>query len=161
MDAQADATRFDTRIECPKQFVTFRVNHFRVLRDPTAWADGSPAQTSQEDAMSFRNTLVSGLLAATVAATAFAGSARESAAFSLSPAEAAAIAGIGGLIVGTAIASHSRPRYVYRDVYHDPHRVRASAWDAHVARCYARYRSYDHVSDTYLGYDGYRHYCNL
>ncbi len=32
---------------------------------------------------------------------------------------------------------------------------------AHVAACENRYRSYDHRSDTYLGYDGRRHDCML
>jgi hypothetical protein len=32
---------------------------------------------------------------------------------------------------------------------------------AHVARCQARFRSYDPASDTYLGYDGLRHRCRL
>ena len=31
----------------------------------------------------------------------------------------------------------------------------------HVDACYARYRSYDERSDTFLGYDGRRHRCNL
>lgn len=30
----------------------------------------------------------------------------------------------------------------------------------HVEWCYNRFRSYDAASDTYLGYDGYRHRCN-
>jgi hypothetical protein len=30
---------------------------------------------------------------------------------------------------------------------------------AHVASCRARYRSYDAASNTFLGNDGYRHYC--
>ena len=30
----------------------------------------------------------------------------------------------------------------------------------HVEACFARYRSYDPRSDTYLGHDGYRHRCN-
>lgn len=33
--------------------------------------------------------------------------------------------------------------------------------NSHVAACEARYRSYDVRSDTYLGYDGVRHRCNL
>ena len=33
--------------------------------------------------------------------------------------------------------------------------------NSHVQACYARYRSYDERTDTYLGYDGYRHACNL
>jgi uncharacterized protein YcfJ len=32
---------------------------------------------------------------------------------------------------------------------------------SHVARCEARYRSYDANTDTYLGYDGVRHRCTL
>ena len=31
----------------------------------------------------------------------------------------------------------------------------------HVNACYARYRSYDERSDTFLGYDGDRHRCRL
>lgn len=31
----------------------------------------------------------------------------------------------------------------------------------HVDACYARYRSYDARTDTFLGYDGYRHRCTL
>ena len=31
----------------------------------------------------------------------------------------------------------------------------------HVRRCFDRYSSYDPDSDTYVGYDGYRHYCRL
>jgi hypothetical protein len=33
--------------------------------------------------------------------------------------------------------------------------------DSHIDRCEARYRSYDAETDTFLGYDGERHYCNL
>jgi hypothetical protein len=32
---------------------------------------------------------------------------------------------------------------------------------SHVRRCDARFRSYDRGSDSYMGYDGYRHRCNL
>lgn len=31
----------------------------------------------------------------------------------------------------------------------------------HVRRCLAHYRSYDPESDTYVGYDRERHYCEL
>ena len=31
--------------------------------------------------------------------------------------------------------------------------------DGHEAACYRAYRSYDARTDTYLGYDGYRHPC--
>jgi len=30
----------------------------------------------------------------------------------------------------------------------------------HIQYCMNRYRSYDPRSDTYMGYDGYRHRCN-
>jgi hypothetical protein len=33
--------------------------------------------------------------------------------------------------------------------------------DGHVAACEDAYRSYDPRTDTYLGYDGMRHYCEL
>jgi hypothetical protein len=32
--------------------------------------------------------------------------------------------------------------------------------DAHVQWCLNRYRSYDPSTDTFMGYDGYRHRCN-
>ncbi|CAN7235528.1 BA14K family protein [Devosia sp. LjRoot3] len=34
-------------------------------------------------------------------------------------------------------------------------------YDAHVQACYNRYRSYDEETDSFLGYDGIRHRCNL
>lgn len=33
--------------------------------------------------------------------------------------------------------------------------------NAHIQACFARYRSYDVRTDSYMGYDGYRHRCNL
>jgi hypothetical protein len=39
--------------------------------------------------------------------------------------------------------------------------INGAADSSHVARCDARYRSYDPASDTFLGYDGERHYCRL
>ena len=33
--------------------------------------------------------------------------------------------------------------------------------NGHVRACEVRYRSYDRRSDTFLGYDGARHYCRL
>ena len=38
---------------------------------------------------------------------------------------------------------------------------RANGYDAHVSACYARYRSYDARTDTFMGYDGIRHPCRL
>jgi len=40
-------------------------------------------------------------------------------------------------------------------------RVRTPVLRGHIARCEARFRSYDRWSDTYLGYDGKRHLCRL
>lgn len=54
-----------------------------------------------------------------------------------------------GTILGAAIANQ-QPRTVY-----------SGDWDAHVRACHARYRSYDEATDTFLGYDGVRHRCNL
>lgn len=68
------------------------------------------------------------------------------------------IAGIFGLaigaIIGGAIASSNNNRPAPAPVITRPDR-------GHVARCYARYKSYDERSDTFLGYDGNRHRCNL
>lgn len=69
------------------------------------------------------------------------------------------VAGILGLaigaIIGGAIANSNKsqnasppPTYTRRD-------------NGHVARCYQRYKSYDERTDTFLGYDGIRHRCNL
>lgn len=105
--------------------------------------------------MNFKSKITAGLLAAAIAATALGGAVQESRAGGLSPAEAAAIAGVGGLIVGGLIVGSAHR-------HHGHHHVGGGyGWNAHVARCAARYRSYDPYSDTYLGYDGYRHYCRL
>ncbi|WP_040678131.1 BA14K family protein [Nitratireductor pacificus] len=109
--------------------------------------------------MTIKRTIATGLLAATVAVTALAGAVSQSRAGSLSPGEAAAIAGVGGLIVGGLIAD-SRHRY-YGPAYAPAPVYGGGSWQRHVARCYARYRSYDEYSDTFLGYDGYRHPCRL
>lgn len=37
----------------------------------------------------------------------------------------------------------------------------AIANSSHIQACQNRYRSYDRATDTYLGYDGWRHYCRL
>jgi hypothetical protein len=65
---------------------------------------------------------------------------------------AAVGAGIVGLaagaILGSAIAAGERPPTVIRD----------GSW---IRACSAKYRSFDPRTGTYLGYDGYRHYCQL
>jgi len=53
-----------------------------------------------------------------------------------------------GMIAGAAANSRSDRRFV-------------NAGDAEwVAYCARKYRSYDPRSNTFLGHDGYRHYCN-
>ena len=63
-------------------------------------------------------------------------------------------AGILGFGLGAAIANDG-----YHGGYGNDYDYQYA--DDHVALCSARYRSYDPASDTFLGYDGYRHYCNL
>lgn len=58
-----------------------------------------------------------------------------------------------GAILGGALASGNNNS--------SGDRVVGRAYDSHVDACYARYRSYDERSDTYLGFDGIRHRCNL
>lgn len=60
-----------------------------------------------------------------------------------------------GAILGGALASGNNNNNGGGD------RVVGRANSSHVQACYARYRSYDERTDTYLGYDGYRHACNL
>ena len=38
---------------------------------------------------------------------------------------------------------------------------RNAAWRRHVDRCYRRYRSYNHRTDTFRGFDGRDHRCRL
>lgn len=61
----------------------------------------------------------------------------------------AAIAGIFGLaagaILGSALSANAN--------------ANATVYDANDRYCASRFRSYDPVSNTYLGYDGHRHYC--
>jgi hypothetical protein len=56
-------------------------------------------------------------------------------------------AGIFGFAVGAAIANSVNDRN--------------SGYDSHVARCEARFRSYNAETDMYLGYDGDYHRCRL
>ncbi|MER9345243.1 BA14K family protein [Mesorhizobium sp. M0601] len=55
----------------------------------------------------------------------------------------------GGFLLGSALA---QPRTVY---------IEEDGGSWHVRRCLNRYQSYDPYSDTYVGYDGYRHRCWL
>ena len=79
---------------------------------------------------------------------------------------AAGNAGAGALIGGlggAAIGGLTSPDQVY--LGEPPWRTARARGDAYAsdwaAACSRRYRSFDSVSGTYLGYDGYRHYCRL
>jgi len=51
------------------------------------------------------------------------------------------------------------PQRAYR---YEPRRVEYNrSRGDHVEACFARYRSYDPRTDTFVGYDGYRHRCDL
>ena len=106
--------------------------------------------------MSLKTKIASSLLSITVAAVAVAGSVEPSAAKKLTNGQAAAIAGIGGFVLGAAIADANRGPY-----YDDDHYAHRSSWQRHVDRCYDRYQTYDERSDTYVGFDGQYHYCRL
>jgi hypothetical protein len=58
---------------------------------------------------------------------------------------------LGGVLLGSALSDYDDDDYGDDD-YDDV--------DDHVAYCLNRYRSYHVRSDTYMGYDGYRHRCN-
>jgi len=68
-------------------------------------------------------------------------------------------AGVLGFVAGAAIASSARGGY-YDDGYYDD-RGYGGGWRAHVDACLDTYKSYDPRSDSYLGYDNYRHRCEL
>jgi hypothetical protein len=81
---------------------------------------------------------------------------------------AAVVAGIFGLAAGAIVAGALTPHPVYPVAPYGvvPHRVypdrlvaRYSASD--IAYCSRKYRSFDPVSFTYLGYDGRRHFCRI
>jgi hypothetical protein len=104
----------------------------------------------------FKRTLVSGLIAATVATTMLAGTVQPSAAHPLHHHHGGLgigiAAGVGGFVLGSLLAQQEQPRTVY---------VEEDGGSWHVRRCMARYTSYDPDSNTYIGYDGYEHYCRL
>ncbi len=65
---------------------------------------------------------------------------------------AALAAGFLGFVLGAAIAGSAN-----QQAYARAH-LSQREW---IAECARRYRSFDAGSGTYLGYDGYRHYCTL
>ncbi|WP_376704543.1 BA14K family protein [Mesorhizobium sp. ISC25] len=100
----------------------------------------------------FNRTIVSGLVATTVAAAMLVGTVEPSAAHHKHYNKHLGIgiaAGVGGFLLGSALA---QPRTVY---------IEEDGGSWHVRRCLNRYQSYDPYSDTYVGYDGYRHRCRL
>ena len=64
--------------------------------------------------------------------------------------DSAIAAGFLGFVLGAAITGSANER-AYADS-----RLADSGW---VGNCSRRFRSFDPGSGTYLGYDGYRHYC--
>ncbi|HTN63189.1 MAG TPA: BA14K family protein [Devosia sp.] len=58
-----------------------------------------------------------------------------------------------GAILGSAIANSNNNN--------DRVIGRADGYSAHVEACFNRYRSYDERTDSFMGYDGIRHRCNL
>ena len=97
----------------------------------------------------FKRTIVSGLIATTIAAGTLAGTVQPSAAHPHHHHNGLGIgiaAGVGGLVLGSLLAQQ-QPRTVYVE---DDYR------SFHIRRCYARYQSYDEASDTYMSYDGPR-----
>lgn len=101
--------------------------------------------------MNILKPLASALIAASVFAGAL-GAAGQARASGLTDTEIGILAGTGGFLLGTIVneSTHHRRHVIYVD-----------SWDAHVSRCYARYRTYDEGSDTYIGRDGYEHRCRL
>ncbi len=69
----------------------------------------------------------------------------------LTPAEAALLAGAGGFVIG-ALANEAANRRHHRIV---------DSWDLHVARCEARYMTYDEETDTYISASGKIRRCRL
>ncbi len=68
------------------------------------------------------------------------------------------VGGMLGFVAGAALADSGHHRVYVDDGYYD-----GSDYDYrdHVNACLDAYRSYDIRSDTYAGYDGYRHQCAL
>lgn len=102
--------------------------------------------------MSLKTKIASTLLSLTVLAGVLGGTVAQSEAKKLSKGEVAAIAGVGGVLLGLGIANANRGPDYYGY---------SNSWDAHVQRCFARYRSYNPYTDTYVGYDGYERRCRL
>ena len=69
-------------------------------------------------------------------------------------------AGLIGLGVGAVLGSALTPKTVYVAPPARPVRYRPEPWtEDWYAYCHSRYRSFNPRSGTYLGYDGYEHFC--
>lgn len=69
-------------------------------------------------------------------------------------------AGLIGLGVGAVLGSALTPKTVYVAPPARPVGYRPRPWtEDWFAYCHSRYRSFDPRSGTYLGYDGYEHFC--
>lgn len=68
-----------------------------------------------------------------------------------------------GLIIGSQLGYYNNGYYggYYGDRYYNNGYYNGGYGDYHAAACAQRYRSYDPASDTFMGYDGYRHPCQL
>ena len=102
--------------------------------------------------MSLTKKISLSLIAATLAFGTLGASSQANAA-GLSTQEKVLLAGAGGFVLGAIIGSqrhHSHRRVSY-----------VNSWEAHVARCFARYRTYDPHTDTYFSYSGYEKRCRL
>ncbi|MDB5562447.1 MAG: hypothetical protein JWN11_1865 [Hyphomicrobiales bacterium] len=72
------------------------------------------------------------------------------------------VGGMFGFIAGSALADAPHRRVYVHDNY-DYADYGPGYYDsrAHIRACLRAYRSYDVDSDTYVGYDGYSHQCDL
>ena len=104
--------------------------------------------------MSITKKISLSLIAATLAFGTI-GASSQANAGGLSKKEALILAGAGGFVLGAIIGSqHRHGRHYGRVIY-------VNSWEAHVARCFNRYQTYDPHTDTFIGYDGYEHRCRL
>ena len=69
---------------------------------------------------------------------------------------AAVALGLFGFAAGAMLGSQYGGGYGYGGSYGGGS---CGPYDAHDRACDNRFRSYDWCSNTYMGYDGYRHYC--
>lgn len=75
-------------------------------------------------------------------------------------------AGLLGFGIGAIVGSALTPREVYvappppRPTYYTPAGYGPPPWTPDwYTYCYSRYRSFDPNSGTFIGYDGYEHFC--